>query len=94
MQEVIINIPEEAYAVAVKRARTEGFGSAEVYLSDFIAGAITSDHENFDHIFTPELIERLDAAVAEARDGKNWTLDQMQKHFETKRQIWLDNHPA
>ncbi|MEO7715761.1 MAG: hypothetical protein ABIY70_06150 [Capsulimonas sp.] len=85
MHEVTISIPEEAYAAAVKRAQREGFGSAEVFLSNFVADSITSDPDNYDHLFTNEVIEQIDAAAVEARTGNNLTLEEMQRRFEAKR---------
>jgi hypothetical protein len=56
--------------------------------------AQAADPDNFDHLFTPEKISLLDAAAAEARTGNNLSLEQVQKEFKTKRQTWLENHPA
>ncbi|BDI29281.1 hypothetical protein CCAX7_13320 [Capsulimonas corticalis] len=85
MHEVTINIPEEAYAAAVKRAQQEGYDSAENFLSDFIAGSITPDPDNYDRFFTDEVISQLDAAASEARRGNNLTREEMRIHFEQKR---------
>lgn len=52
------------------------------------------DPNNYDHIFTPELIAKLEAAEDEARTGNNMTIEQVMEHFEIKRQAWHSNHPV
>ena len=37
--------------------------------------------ENYDHIFMPELIAKLDAARAEARTGNNLTMEQVKENL-------------
>ena len=56
--------------------------------------AAQADSDNYDHIFTPDLIAKLEAAEAEARTGNNMTIEQVTAQFEAKRQAWLANHPA
>jgi hypothetical protein len=58
------------------------------------AFAVQSDPDNYDHIFTPQLIAKLDAARAEARTGKNQTMEQVKENLKIRRQAWLVNHPA
>ena len=53
---------------------------------------LSADPDNYDHIFTPELIAKLEAEEEEARDGNNLTVEQVMDHFETKRQAWHANH--
>jgi len=58
------------------------------------AFAVHSDLDNYDHIFTPELITKLDAARAEARTGNNLTMEQVKDKLKEKRDAWLAKHPA
>src|SRR5580700_248195 len=94
MHNVTISITDEAYITAEKRARQEGFGSTEVFLSDLLVSSITSDPENYDYLFTPEVIAEIDAAAAEARTGNNITLDEMRECLRAKRNVWLEKQPA
>jgi hypothetical protein len=41
--------------------------------------------DNYDHVFTPELIAKLDAARAEARTGNNLTMEQVKENLKVKR---------
>jgi len=52
------------------------------------------DPDNYDHIFTPKLIAKLEAGEDEARSGNNMTIEQVTAHFEMKRQAWHTNHRA
>jgi len=56
--------------------------------------AAQAGSENFDHIFTPDLIAKLQAAEDEARTGNNITIEQVTAHFEMKRQAWHANQHA
>ena len=58
------------------------------------AFAVQSDPDNYDHIFTPQLMATLDAARAEARTGNNLTMEQVKENLKARRQAWLANHPA
>jgi hypothetical protein len=45
--------------------------------------------EQFDHIFTPEVIARLDRISAEIKaGGRTYTMDEVREHFEKKRKEW------
>jgi hypothetical protein len=50
--------------------------------------------DNFDALFTPEMIADLDAAAAEARTGNNVSLDEIRQELEAKRHARLENHTA
>ena len=54
-----------------------------------------AEPDNYDHIFTPELLTKLDAASAEAKaGGKTYSMDEVRTHFVEKREAWLANHPS
>jgi hypothetical protein len=54
MQEVKIRITDDACVTAQERARLEGFGSTEVFLSDLVVNSMISEEDNYDHLFTSE----------------------------------------
>lgn len=58
------------------------------------AFAVQADPDNYDHIFTPELIAKLDAARVEARTGNNMTMEQVKETLKAKREASLANHTA
>jgi hypothetical protein len=92
MHEVVIQISDDAYANAVKRARQEGFGSTEIFLSDFIANNIAVDHD--DHLFTPDVIAAIDRGAQEVQEGKGMTREEVNAFLSAERAEWLVNHPG
>jgi hypothetical protein len=55
---------------------------------------ITLGHENYDHLFTPEVLAAIDKGAQEARDGKGMTRDEVDAYLMAKRTEWLENHPS
>jgi len=51
------------------------------------------EDDNFDHLFTPEVIAKIDAASAEADAGKLFTLDEVNERLDALRDEWLASHP-
>ena len=95
MYQVTINIPDEAYITAIERAKQEGFGSTEVFLSDLLISSITPESDNQDHLFTPEVISELDRISAEIKAGaKTYTSEEVHAHLAQKRKAWLANHAS
>lgn len=92
MQEVIIKIPDEAYATAEKLARQQGFGSTEVFLSDLLLSSIADDAENIERLFTPKVLAAIEKGAQEAREGKGMTRDEVGTYLAAKRTEWLENH--
>jgi len=53
----------------------------------------SGEQENFDHLFTPEVIADLDKISDTIKaGGKTYTMDEVDQHLEQKRQEWLRNH--
>ena len=97
MHEVNINLPDEAYLMAQKRAQQEGFVSIEGFLSDvflFLVNTITSEPDNYDHLFTPNVLASIDKGAQEIIDGKSMTRSEVDAHLATKRAEWLANHQS
>jgi hypothetical protein len=54
-----------------------------------------SDPDNYDHLFTPEVIAELDSISAEIKaGGKTYSMEEVREHFVQKRQAWLANHSS
>jgi hypothetical protein len=95
MRQVTISIPDEAYATAEKRAQEEGFGSAEMFLSDLVVSSVDSDDDDYQHLFTPEVIAELDAIASKIdAGGKLYTEDEVRASLAANREAWLKNHGA
>jgi len=87
MREITIRLTDADYTAAQKRAQGRG---VEAYVVEMLkADILAEDPDNFDHIFTPEYLEKLHAASAEARAGKTHTMEQVKAHLAAKREAWL-----
>lgn len=55
---------------------------------------ILTDHDqvDLDHLFTPEVIFKLDAAIAEADAGRIVTMAEVNRELDAQREEWLANH--
>ncbi len=66
--------------------------------SEFCRGGVVvhdieDEADNFDHLFTPEVVAQLDKIYADIRaGGKKYSTDEVREHFENKRKAWLMNH--
>jgi hypothetical protein len=88
-----IQLNDQLYEEAERRATEAGFSTVDEYVADFLSHHLHDDSENLDHLFTPQVIAQLDQISAEIKaGGKTYTMDQVQEHFENKRKQWLQNH--
>jgi hypothetical protein len=94
MHEITISVPDEAYNAAIERARQEGFRSTEVYLSELLLSSMTLDQGNFDHLFTPQVLEAVARGAQEFRDGKSMTRTEVNEILAIKRSEWLRIHQS
>ncbi len=58
MQKVQLN--DQLYKEAERRAREAGFASVDEFVADRLESDFSEEQENFDHLFTPEVIAELD----------------------------------
>jgi hypothetical protein len=92
MHEVKIIVPDKAYLAAKRRARKEGFGSAEIFLSNLVVRTVTPNADRYVSLFTPEVIATIDKAAQEARDGKGLTPSELDAYLAAQRAQWLESH--
>jgi len=50
------------------------------------------DYGDFDHLFTPEVIAKLDAALVEAETEKLVTFEEVNQRLDALREEWLASH--
>lgn len=88
-----VQLNDKLYKEAQRRAREAGFGSVDEFVADRLESDFSEEQENFDHLFTPEVIADLDRISAQVKaGGKTFTMQEVDEHFEKKRQEWLRNH--
>jgi hypothetical protein len=88
-----VQINDKLYKEAERRARKAGFQSVDEFVADRLESDFSNKQENFDHLFTPEVIADLDRISAGIKaGGKTYSTEEVDQHFEKKRQEWLRNH--
>jgi len=88
-----VRLNDKLYKEAERRAREAGFGSVDEFVADRLESDFSDGQENFDHLFTPEVIAHLDKISQKIKaGGKTYTMEEVDEHFEKKRQEWLRKH--
>ena len=83
-----IQLSDQLYQVAQRRAAEAGFGSVDDYVADVLQHDLV-DTDNFDHLFTPERLAHIDRAAAEIDAGKGLMLEQADAELAKRRAEWL-----
>lgn len=90
MHQVQLQLSDQLYDEARRRAVNAGFKTVEEYASDVLTNDLQEDTQNYDHLFTPERIAHLDKVAAEVRaGGKTYTMDEVSAHLDEKRADWI-----
>jgi hypothetical protein len=76
-----VQLPDEVYLEAQKRAREAGFASVDEYVADVLSIDICDQTENLDHLFTQERLAKIDAARAEIARGECYTAEEVRDHI-------------
>jgi hypothetical protein len=88
-----IQLNDELYKEALRRATEAGFASVEEYIADVLSQELHDATENLDHLFTPEAIAELDQISDQIKaGGKTYSAEEVEQHFEKKREEWLRKH--
>jgi hypothetical protein len=86
-----IQLDDQLYKEAQRRATEAGFATVDEYVAEMLSRDPVAENEDFDHLFTPEVIADLDNISAAIKSGgKTYTLDEVREHFEGKRKQWLE----
>ena len=94
-----VQLTDELYKDAQRRAAEAGFSTVDAYVADAVSRDLMDDSDgktaHLDHLFTPERLAPIDQADAEIRaGGKTYTMAEVQEHFEKKRKAWIENHTS
>jgi hypothetical protein len=90
-----IQLTDQIFDAARRRAADGGFSSVDEYIADVLVHDLGEDTDNFDRLFTPERTGHLEKISAEIKaGGKTYTVQEVEKHFENKRKVWLTNEQA
>jgi len=81
MHQVQLELTDQLYDQAKRRAVEAGFKSVNEYIADVVSDDLTEQTENFDHLFTPERLAIIDKAAAQIKAGEYQTSAQVREHF-------------
>jgi hypothetical protein len=93
MHEVHLQLPEQVYHEAQRRAVEAGFASVGEYIVDMVSEEVEQETENLDHLFTPDVIADLDRIRAAVQAGaKTYTSEEVDEFFRQKSKAWREAH--
>jgi hypothetical protein len=92
MQQVQLN--EKLFKAAQRRAAANGFPSVDEYVADVLSLDLKRETDNYDALFTPQRLARIDQAAAQIKAGDCFTAEQVREHFEHKRASWSQKDSA
>lgn len=82
MHQVQLELTDQLYDQAKRRAVEAGFKTVGEYLADVVSDYLTEDTENLDHLFTPGRIAHIDSVIAKVKaGGKTHTAAEVREHF-------------
>lgn len=85
-----IELSDQVYEYAKKRAKEEGFQNVNDYIASVVSMDLPQGTETFDHLFTPERLAHIDQVSAEVKAGaRTYTLDEVREHLSENRAEWL-----
>ena len=88
-----VQLADQLYQEAQRRATESGFTTVDEYVADVIFQDLDLSAENFDHLFTPEVIRELDRISAAARvGGKTYNPNEVKEHFRKRSEAWQADH--
>jgi hypothetical protein len=80
-----IQLNDQLYQEAQRRAAEAGFGSVDEYVADVLQHDL-KDTENLDHLFTPKRLAHIDRAAAQIDAGLGVSSERVQEHFRQRRE--------
>jgi len=90
MHDVQIQLTDQLYDEANRRAVDAGFNTIGEFVTDVLTGELTQDTEDFDYLFTPERIAHLDRVAASVKaGGKTYTTEEVRAHLAATRSDWI-----
>ncbi len=79
-----IQLDDQLYQEVQRRADEAGFGTVDDYVANVLKQDL-EDPDNFDHLFTPERLAKIDRAATQVDAGKYLTAEQVRDHFQQRR---------
>jgi PHD/YefM family antitoxin component YafN of YafNO toxin-antitoxin module len=88
-----IQLADELYQQAERRAGDAGYASVDEYIADVLADYLADGPDDFDRLFTPERLAHIDAELAKVKAGHFLTTEESDAELAKRRAEWLQKHP-
>lgn len=97
MHQIHLQLTDQVYHQARQRAVEAGFATIDEYLVDVVSDVVSNDvaqeAENFDHLFTPEVLAELDRIRAAVQAGaRTYSSEDVDEYFRQKSKAWRETH--
>ncbi len=86
-----VNLTEQLYQEAQRRAQAGGFASVDEYISQVLSQDFQLDETDLEQFFTPERLALVDQSAVDVAAGHGLTLDQVRESLAETREAWLQN---
>lgn len=87
-----IQLSDQLYQEALRRACDAGFESVDQYIAEIVKHHVNSSGDDYDKIFTPQVIAQLNHIHAEVQAGaKTFSQEEVEQHFMQKAQAWPEH---
>ena len=83
-----VQLSDNLYKKAQRAARNKG-ASVDSFIAEAVRNYLDDDPDNFDHLFTPEVIAHLDGISARIKEGEGKTIEEVERDFAKHRAAWL-----
>ncbi len=92
-----VQLDDQLFKAAQRQAANAGFATVDEYVADMVANDLLEDAipdpPNLDHLFTPERLAHIDAALNDVKAGHFYTAEQSDEELAKRRAEWLRNNP-
>ena len=89
-----VQLTDQLYKEAERRAREAGFASVDEFIADRLESDFFDEQENFDERFTPEVLAHLDRISEDMKAGKKVSMEEVDKHLTDVREAWRKDHAS
>jgi NADPH:quinone reductase-like Zn-dependent oxidoreductase len=90
MHQIQLQLTDDLYEEATRRAIDAGFKSVDEFIADVLSGELAQETETFDHFFTPERIAHLDRVAECVRaGGRIYTPEELNANLAARRADWI-----
>ena len=95
MYEIQIQLSEQLYNQAKRRAVEAGFASVDDYILEVVAEDVAQDTQELDDRFTPAIMSHLNQIREEIKAGaKTYSEVELDDYLQEKARVWRESHAS